>query len=82
MGKTALCLNISQHVGLNTNYAVGFFSMEMAKEQILIRLLCADSQLDIKRVRTGFISEREFEKLKLSAEACPTPASSSTRRPA
>jgi replicative DNA helicase len=69
MGKTALCLNISQHVGLHTDYAVGFFSMEMAKEQILIRMLCADSQLDIKRVRTGFINEREFEKLKLSAEA-------------
>ncbi|MGQ9673939.1 MAG: replicative DNA helicase [Candidatus Aminicenantales bacterium] len=69
MGKTALCLNISQYVGLKTDYAVGFFSMEMAKEQIVIRMLCAESQLDIKRVRTGFISEREFEKLKLSAEA-------------
>ena len=69
MGKTALCLNISQYVGQQTNYAVGFFSMEMAKEQIIIRMLSADSQLDIKRVRTGFISEREFEKLKLSAEA-------------
>ncbi len=69
MGKTALCLNISQYVGLKTDFAVGFFSMEMAKEQIVIRMLCADSQLDIKRVRTGFISEREFEKLKLSAEA-------------
>ncbi len=69
MGKTALCLNISQYVGQKTDYAVGFFSMEMAKEQIIIRMLCADSQLDIKRVRTGFISEREFEKLKLSAEA-------------
>ncbi len=69
MGKTALCLNISQYVGQQTDYAVGFFSMEMAKEQIIIRMLGADSQLDIKRVRTGFISEREFEKLKLSAEA-------------
>jgi replicative DNA helicase len=69
MGKTALCLNISQYVGMNTEYAVGFFSMEMAKEQIIVRLLAADSQLDIRRVRTGFISEREFEKLKLSAEA-------------
>jgi replicative DNA helicase len=68
MGKTALCLNISQYVGQQTNYAVGFFSMEMAKEQIIVRMLSADSQLDIKRVRTGFISEREFEKLKLSAE--------------
>jgi replicative DNA helicase len=68
MGKTALGLNISQHVGLRTDYSVGFFSMEMAKEQIVIRMLCADAQLDIKRVRTGFISEREFEKLKMSAE--------------
>ncbi len=69
MGKTALCLNISQHVGLNTDYSVGFFSLEMAKEQIVIRLLCAEAQLDIKKVRTGFIGERDFGKLKLSAEA-------------
>lgn len=69
MGKTAICLNISQYVGLRTDYSVGFFSMEMAKEQIIIRFLCGESQLDIRRVRTGFISERELEKLKLSAEA-------------
>ena len=69
MGKTALCLNISQYVGLNTDYSVGFFSLEMAKEQIVVRLLCAEAQLDIKKVRTGFIGERDFGKLKLSAEA-------------
>lgn len=68
MGKTALSLNITQYAGLKTDYAIGFFSMEMAKEQIVIRMLCGESQLDIKKVRTGFISEREFEKLKLSAE--------------
>jgi replicative DNA helicase len=69
MGKTALALNISHHVGLKTDKAVGFFSMEMAKEQIVIRLLCAEAQLDIKRTRTGFINNREFEKLKLAGEA-------------
>ena len=69
MGKTALCLNISQYVGMNTDRAIGFFSMEMAKEQIVIRMLAADSQLDIRRVRTGALSEREFEKIKLSGEA-------------
>ena len=69
MGKTAMALNISHHVGLKTDKAVGFFSMEMAKEQIVIRLLCSEAQLDIKRVRTGFISDREFEKLKLAATA-------------
>lgn len=69
MGKTALCLNISQYAGLKTDYSVGFFSLEMAKEQVMIRLLCAEAQLDLKKVRTGFIGERDFEKLKLSAEA-------------
>jgi len=68
MGKTALCLNISQYAGLKTDYSVGFFSLEMAKEQVIIRLLCAEAQLDLKKVRTGFIGEREFEKLKLSGE--------------
>jgi len=68
MGKTALCLNTSLHIGLRTDYSVGFFSLEMAKEQVVIRLMCAEAQLDIKKVRTGFIGEREFERLKLSAE--------------
>lgn len=69
MGKTALSLNISQYVGLRTDYSVGFFTMEMAKEQVVIRLLCGEAKLDIKKVRTGFIGERDYEKLKLSAEA-------------
>lgn len=68
MGKTALCLNISQYASLKTDYSIGFFSLEMAKEQVVIRLLCAEAQLDIKKVRTGFIGERDFEKLKLGAE--------------
>jgi replicative DNA helicase len=68
MGKTALCLNTSLYIGLRTDFAVGFFSLEMAKEQIAIRLMCAEAQLDIKKVRTGFIGEREFERLKLSSE--------------
>ncbi|UCE42448.1 MAG: replicative DNA helicase [Candidatus Aminicenantes bacterium] len=68
MGKTALCLNTSLYIGLRTDFSVGFFSLEMAKEQIAIRLMCAEAQLDIKKVRTGFIGEREFERLKLSAE--------------
>jgi replicative DNA helicase len=42
--------------------------MEMSKESIVIRLLCADAMIDIRSARTGYISDREFEKLKLSAE--------------
>ncbi|MDW7760855.1 MAG: replicative DNA helicase [Acidobacteriota bacterium] len=69
MGKTALSLNIAQHVGLKTDYSAGFFSMEMAKEQLIMRLLCAESHLDIKKVRSGFISDRDYEKIKLAGEA-------------
>jgi replicative DNA helicase len=68
MGKTALCLNMSQYVGLKTDFAVGFFSMEMSKESIAIRMLCADALVDIKNVRTGFIGDRDLERLRLSAE--------------
>ncbi|MBU1186143.1 MAG: replicative DNA helicase [Acidobacteria bacterium] len=68
MGKTAMCLNISQHVGLKTDYSVGFFSLEMAKEQLVQRLLCAEAMIDLQKVRTGFVGDREFERLKSSAE--------------
>jgi replicative DNA helicase len=68
MGKTALCLNMSQHVGLKTDDAVGFFSMEMSKQSLAIRMLCADAKVDIKDVRTGHISDLDLEALRLSAE--------------
>jgi len=67
MGKTALCLNISQYIGLK-GYAAGFFSMEMSKESIVVRMLCADALLNIRDVRTGYVSDRQIEKLRLSAE--------------
>jgi replicative DNA helicase len=69
MGKTALCLNIAQHVGLHTPSAVGFFSMEMSLEQLAIRMLCADSMVDLQKIRKGLISSRDMEKIRLSAEA-------------
>ena len=68
MGKTALCLNISQYVGLRTDYSVGFFSLEMAKEQLVMRMLSSESQIDLQKVRRGFVSDREFERMKLAAE--------------
>lgn len=68
MGKTSLCLNISSYVGIKTDYAVGFFSLEMSKEQLILRLLCAEAKIDLQKVRTGFISEKEFYELKQSAE--------------
>ena len=68
MGKTALCLNISHHVGIKTEHAAGFFSLEMSKEQLAMRLLCADAQVDLQNARKGFVSDNDFGRLKLSAE--------------
>jgi replicative DNA helicase len=63
MGKTALCLNIAQQVALHNQLPVGMFSLEMSKEQLLMRMLCAESRVDAHRVRTGYIGKDDFRKL-------------------
>jgi replicative DNA helicase len=68
MGKTAMCLNIAQHLGTKTDYAVGFFTMEMSKEQLVFRMLCSDAMVDLQKIRKGFISDMEMQKIRLSAE--------------
>ena len=69
MGKTALCLNMSQHIGTHTDKSVGFFSLEMSKEQLVMRLLCSEAQVDLQKVRTGFLGEAEFQKIRKGADA-------------
>lgn len=63
MGKTALCLNIAQHVALRLNKPVGMFSLEMSKEQLVMRMLCAEARVDAHRVRTGYLNKDDFRKL-------------------
>src|ERR1044071_449271 len=63
MGKTALVLNIAQHVALHKKAPVGMFSLEMSKEQLLMRMLCAESRVDAHKVRTGYLSKEDFRKL-------------------
>src|SRR5262245_21873817 len=63
MGKTALCLNIAQHVAVKNGGKVGIFSLEMSKEQLLMRFLCAESMVDAHKVRTGYIGRDDFMKL-------------------
>jgi replicative DNA helicase len=63
MGKTSLVLNIAQHVGTKTSMTVGFFSLEMSKEQLFLRMLTSEAGIDAHRLRTGFLGERDFPKL-------------------
>ncbi|MFQ6083598.1 MAG: replicative DNA helicase [Candidatus Aminicenantia bacterium] len=66
MGKTALALNISQYIGTKTDKSVGIFTLEMAKEQLVIRMLCAEAKVDIQKVRNGFISDQEWRQIVLA----------------
>ncbi len=67
MGKTALALNIGYNAARKTMKAVAVFSLEMSKQQLGIRLLGFDSGVDSSKLRTGFLRDREWERLTDSA---------------
>ena len=70
MGKTALALNIVQNVALRAHKRVGgdprsvaFFSLEMSKEQLVNRMLCAEANIDSQRLRIGEMKEDDWTHL-------------------
>ena len=67
MGKTAFVLNIAQHVAFKQNMAVAIFSLEMSKEQLVNRMFSLESKVDAQRLRTGQLSEADWEQLIESA---------------
>jgi replicative DNA helicase len=67
MGKTAFCLNIATHAALNASVGVAVFSLEMAKEQLVLRMLCSEARVDNSKVRAGYLGERDFPKLVMAA---------------
>ncbi|HOV86379.1 MAG TPA: replicative DNA helicase [Syntrophobacteraceae bacterium] len=69
MGKTALALNIARNVSVQNKIPVGFFSLEMSKEQLAMRLLCMEGMVDSHKIRTGFLSRQECAKLLTAAGA-------------
>jgi replicative DNA helicase len=67
MGKTAFVLNVAQYVALHANMAVAIFSLEMSKEQLVLRMLCSEARVDNAKVRTGYLGERDFPRLAMAA---------------
>jgi replicative DNA helicase len=63
MGKTSLALGIGSHVGLKRNGAVAIFSLEMSKEQLVLRMLCSEAAVDTSRVRVGNLAASDFPNL-------------------
>ena len=68
MGKSALALNMSQNVALNGN-SVAIFSLEMSREEVVTRMLCAKGRIDSQKLRTGALNEGDFTKLSNAAGA-------------
>lgn len=65
-GKTSFALSMSLEMA-KRGKKVAFISLEMAKEQIGLRLLCANSGIDLKKVRSGYLSAKDFKDLVQSA---------------
>lgn len=70
MGKTALALNIVQNVALRAHKQIGgeprsvaFFSLEMSKEQLVHRMLCAEACIDSQRLRVGEMGDKDWDSL-------------------
>jgi replicative DNA helicase len=63
MGKTAFCLNVAAHAALEADRGVAIFSLEMSKESLVQRLLCAEAGVDSQKVRTGRLRDEEYSRL-------------------
>ena len=63
MGKTSLAMNIAEHAATQLKQPVAIFSLEMTAESLVMRMLCSASRVNLRSIREGFMSERDFPKL-------------------
>jgi replicative DNA helicase len=63
MGKTALAMNIAEHVAIEAGKPVAVYSLEMSTQQLMQRLLCSHARVDLKKIRDGFIGKSDMKNL-------------------
>lgn len=63
MGKTTFAMDIARHAGVNENLPVAIFSLEMSKEQLGIRMLCAEGRVSSNKIRTGYLAKSDWPNL-------------------
>jgi replicative DNA helicase len=63
MGKTTFCLNIAQNSAIRDGRKVAIFSLEMSKEQLAYKLLCAEANVDMVKLRNGDLDDRDWENI-------------------
>ena len=67
MGKSALALGIAEYAGIMEKTPTAIFSLEMSKEQLVQRMLCAHAKVDAHKVRTGYLSTSDWPRLTAAA---------------
>lgn len=67
MGKTAFCLNIAQRAAMKSDIPVAIFSLEMSKDQLTQRLLAAEAMVDQSKLRSGFLTAEDWQRVTLAA---------------
>ena len=67
MGKTSLAMNMAEAVALDQKLPVGVFSLEMSSESLVLRMLCSRARVNLRNIREGFFSERDFPKITSAA---------------
>ena len=65
-GKTAFVLSVARNAAVLHDIPIGFFSLEMSNQQLVMRLICAEARVDAHKVRTGRLPEDEWKKLSMS----------------
>lgn len=63
MGKTTFALNIAEHAALREGKSVVIFSLEMSKEQLAYKLLCSEANVDMLKLRTGTLEDKDWENI-------------------
>lgn len=69
MGKTSFALNVAMNAAMDAGVTTAVFSLEMSKEQIALRILCAKAKVNLKSLRTGFLSTEDWTRLTLAVGA-------------
>ncbi|MDB6030075.1 MAG: dnaC [Verrucomicrobiales bacterium] len=63
MGKTSLAMNVAEYVAVDLKQPVGVFSLEMTADSLVLRMLCSRARVNMRTIRDGFMTERDFPKL-------------------
>ena len=63
MGKTAFALNLARNAAIEGGVPVAVFSLEMSKEQLSMRMLCAEARVDSSRIRSGFLNQDDWNRI-------------------